>query len=233
MSSQSGRGQKEYGKMSKTIATLVGDASHDHDIQLANLSRAVSELMGDFEVADIQPEGLEAMLLAEPALLALSKMNPHRSPDGSQADWMSADLENKIVGYVEGGGNLFVWHSGLATYSAEGKYIQMLGGRFVHRPPEFLTVTYSPVPGTPMTPAFPVFEAMDEHYQVVCDSAKTTVFLNSSSSEGVSPAGWYRTYGKGRICCLAAPHPTAAGQIQELEEILVLCLEWCTDSEMR
>jgi type 1 glutamine amidotransferase len=214
--------------MSKTIVTLLGDASHDHDVLLANIRGAVSGKMPGCDVADAQPETLVSLLDRNPALLILSKMNPHKSPDGSQADWMDASRESRIVAYVEGGGSLFVWHSGLATFPPEGKYIQMLGGRFFHRPPEFLKVTYSPVAGTPMAPVSPAFEAMDEHYQVTCDPEKATIFLNSSSAEGVSPAGWYRIFGRGRICCLAAPHPSATGRIPKLEEILQLCLEWCT-----
>jgi type 1 glutamine amidotransferase len=213
--------------MSKTIVALLGDASHEHDVLLADVREVFSGKMPGFEFADARPETLEALLDKDPALLILSKMNPHKLADGSQVDWMDVRREEKIVGYVEAGGNLFVWHSGLATFPPEGKYIQMLGGHFFHRPPDFLKVTYSPVAGTPMTPDFPAFEAMDEHYQVVCDPGKTTLFLNSSSAEGVSPAGWYRNFGKGRICCLAAPHPSATKKIAKLEEILHLCLAWC------
>ena len=214
--------------MSKTIVTLLGDATHDHDILLKNLGGIISGKLSAFVITDTQPENLEALLAKKPALLVLSKMNPHAAADGSKADWMTSAREDAIVAYVEAGGSLFVWHSALATYPPEGKYIQMLGGRFFHRPPEFLKVTYTPVAGTPMTADFPAFDALDEHYQTVCDPAKATIFLNSSSAEGEAPAGWYRTFGKGKICCLAAPHPSATAKIIELEKILLLCLNWCT-----
>lgn len=214
--------------MNKTIVSLLGDGGHDHDLLLSKL-KSVTDILAGQILSDVPPEELVPALAKKPDVLVLSKMNPHKNADGSQSDWMDPSREEKIIAYVAGGGSLLVWHSGLATFPAEGKFIAMLGGRFFHRPPEQLRVTYTPVAGTPMSPRFAAFEATDEHYQTVCDPSKTTVFLNSSSAEGQSPAGWYRTFGQGKICCLAAPHPSATNVVPQLEEILRLCLIWCSE----
>jgi type 1 glutamine amidotransferase len=109
----------------------------------------------------------------------------------------------------------------------------MMAGRFLHRPPDFLPVRYVPVPGTPMAGGMPPFEHLDEHYLTICDREKATVFLESSSSEGESPAGWYRRYGNGKICALAPCHPSEATRIPEVGPLLLRCLQWCSQEEVK
>lgn len=213
--------------MAGKILTILGDATHEHDLLYAALSAIVGERMPGYELDDI-PEGeLKAALEGDPSVVVLSKMNSVRLETGETVPWMTGDIEDSIVRYVERGGGWFVWHSGLAFYPKDGRYVKMLGGHFYHRPPGFLKVKYSSAANTPVIDRTLEFEVTDEHYMVSCGMEKAAVFLNSSSAEGISPAGWCRAFGKGRICCLAAPHPSAGTGMPEFEEILYSCLKWC------
>lgn len=218
--------------MQKKIITVLGDAGHDHDALWNSLAAIVTAQMADHELEDISPAGLESALQDQPDLLVISKMNnlPEKAADGSQLTWLNADREEALVSYVAAGGSLVVWHSGLYGHPAEGKFIQMMGGRFFHKPPNILEVTYSPVAGAPVALNQTTFKIMDEHYQVVCDPEKSSIFLQSSSSEGNSPAGWSREFGHGRICYLAGPHPTGS-QTQAMDEVVLACLKWCAKSK--
>lgn len=217
--------------MKKKIISILGDAGHDHDILLGKLASVVSGRLQDLELLDTEPDKLAVALLACPDILVLSKMNtlPEKDADGHSLVWLNPDWESKLASFVADGGCLVVWHSGLYGYPGDGKMIELMGGSFFHKPPALLNVTYRPVAGTPMSLAAETFEVIDEHYQVTCDPKLVRVFLNSSSTEGDSPAGWSRNYGKGRVCYLAAPHPTDK-TIPEFDELMYLCLKWCAEN---
>jgi type 1 glutamine amidotransferase len=215
--------------MKKRIVTLLGDATHNHDILLDGLSKIVTEKMERYVIRDIASDSFVEALDGNPEVVIISKMNPYKLDDGTSANWLTPEKEDKLVGYVDAGGSLVVWHSGLAAFPADGKYIQMLGGRFYHRPPDFLPVKYMTVAKTPMTEEAMEFEQLDEHYLIDCDMEKSSIFMHSESSEGATPAGWYRTFGKGKVCCIAAPHPSLDIQIPELEDVLYKCLVWSTE----
>lgn len=215
----------------KSIVTILGDATHSHDLLLSRLQAILRENMSEYELVDIKESGLSAALAEQPDIVVLSKMNWVLANDGSSVPWMTEAIERKIIRYVEQGGSWLVWHSGLASYSKEGKYVKMLGGYFYHRPPDFLQVKYSTVANMPMTISAIEVEALDEHYMVSCDKEKANIFLNSSSAEGDSPAGWYRQVGKGKICCITAPHPSEDINIPELVEILYKCMKWCSEKD--
>ena len=217
--------------MNKKIIAILGDAGHDHDILLGKLNSVVQAKLQGCELQDIAPEKLAIALLACPDILVLSKMNslPEKDADGHPLVWLSPDWESRLASYVAAGGCLVVWHSGLYGYPGDGKMIELMGGHFFHKPPALLNVTYSTVAGTPMSLGVASFEVLDEHYQVACDPQVVDVFLKSSSAEGESPAGWSRIYGKGRVCYLAAPHPTNK-VVPEFDELMALCLQWCAEN---
>lgn len=129
-------------------------------------------------------------LLEKPDLVVIARWNVLEGKD-----WLNEEDAVLLRGYVERGGKLFAWHSGLARFPHT--YCQLVGGRFFYHPPKTL-VKYSNVGGV-------VFEFQDEHYFVEV-SPDVNVFLWCESEFGSSPAGWWREYGLGKTMALTPAH---------------------------
>ncbi|WP_141500494.1 ThuA domain-containing protein [Paenibacillus luteus] len=189
----------------KIIAALVGDYYHKEELARASLQGALAEpiasgalqllLVSDTEhlisVLDDKPDAV--------ILFAENRVAPEAQPD---LHWMTPDIEARIVQYVDEGGGWLAWHSGLASYPADGSYTGMLRGYFLSHPEQHKRVTYLAANGQ----LDKAFEFVDEHYFVHCEEENTEVFLRSSSVDGSSIAGWRHPYGAGKISCLTPAH---------------------------
>lgn len=214
----------------KSIVTILGDGGHDHDVLLTGLNEMISKKLSEYEITDIKTDELAAAVDNNPDMIIISKMNTCTNPDGTQGNWLAGELEDKVISYVENGGSLVLWHSGLYGHPVDGKFTQMIGGRFRHRPAGFLNVKYTTVPNTPVTgDVAKEIDLLDEHFLMECNIETANVFLNSLSSEDETPAGWYREYKQGKICCLATPHATKEALSSELNGIITNCLVWCSE----
>ncbi|WP_164988955.1 ThuA domain-containing protein [Fictibacillus sp. S7] len=125
---------------------------------------------------------------------------------------------------MENGGVWLVWHAGLASYNCEGAYIGMLRGSFDYHPKEHQVVSYKKTANGPFSAAN--FALKDEQYFVHCETDQTSVFLESESADGNSIAGWYHSYGQGRVCCLTLAHNQEGLQDTDFLQILGECVQW-------
>jgi len=119
--------------------------------------------------------------------------------------WLSPASENILPDYVRSGGGLLVVHAGISRYEKLPQMNALIGGAFV-RHPDPCAVTVEPKPGHSMTAKVSAFTVEDEHYFVSMNDAETEVFLHALSINGVQPAGWRRTEGRGRVCVLTPGH---------------------------
>ena len=210
------------------IATLLGDASHNHDQLYRGLEDILCDHAQEYVLEDITLNDLDEAITSKPQLVIISKMDPYKDSEGVEREWLTEDIECKLIDFVQQGGSLLLWHSGLYGYSITGKFVAMLGGHFLHRPPNPLMVRYQTVPDTQITDQEQSIEIMDEHFLMDCDMDKVHVFMNSVSEGGDTPAGWYREVGKGKICCIATPHPSDTPRSDKLNQIIYKCIQWCT-----
>jgi type 1 glutamine amidotransferase len=192
----------------KKVVAIVGDFYHDVDLAKESLLEALSPLIEEKKielkfalVTDIAEE-----LKSQPDMVVLfaeDRLDPQGDPD---AKWMTEEVSDQIVHYVENGGAWFGWHSGLASYDVKSSYVGMLRGYFLSHPNQNKPVRYTTDKETVFGETVTPFEFMDEHYFVSCDEANTNVFLRSSSEDGESIAGWHHAFGKGQVCCLTPAH---------------------------
>ena len=187
----------------KNVLALVGDYWHAEDMIREALEKA-AEAAGGIRLSFVGYGELAARLAERPDAVVLFKQNPLNAPEEEERPWMSPEIEEAIVRYVEGGGRWLAWHTGMAGYDRDGAYAKMLRGRFVHHPP-MNNVTYIRA-----SDGEEVMTLFDEHYFVEVDAERTNVFLRSRSAEGESLAGWEHAYGKGRVCCLTPAHAREA-----------------------
>lgn len=187
----------------KNILTLLGDYYHSHD-DFLNTLKEVLKFYNDIEIIDLNPEEFLNHLNKKPSLVIIARENRINPEDKEIKTWMSREIEERIIKYVEDGGILFSWHSGLANYSPDGLYIKLLKGYFKYHPEKQKEVRYYSKDlflGEKID-----FKIVDEHYFVECDEKNTKVFLISESLDGKSIAGWTHDFGKGKIFCLTPAH---------------------------
>jgi type 1 glutamine amidotransferase len=204
----------------KEIVTLLGDFYHSHNLMLKALDDALKETSIDYRIVDIEAGQLISRLQLNPDILVIGKENRINPQDQNVKCWMTDEIEEKIVNYVECGGRLFVWHSGLASYPADDEYCKMVRGYFKYHPEKNKMVRYFSPEKSILSRRFD-FEIMDEHYFVYCDTENTNIFLFSESEDGSSIAGWTHNFGNGKILALTPAHREEGLNHQEMKALLV------------
>jgi type 1 glutamine amidotransferase len=192
----------------KKVVAIVGDFYHDVDLAKESLLTALSSFIEEkrIELKFALVTQISEELMSRPDLVILfaeDRIDPQVNPD---LKWMTKDVSDQIVSYVEQGGAWFGWHSGLASYDEESSYVGMLRGYFLSHPKDNQPVTYTSDKETVFGETVQPFGFLDEHYMVFCDEPNTNVFLRSASVDGESIAGWHHTFGKGLVCCLTPAH---------------------------
>lgn len=192
----------------KRVLAVLGDYYHDAALAGKALGAVLEPYVaaGWAELSVVDAAQLAGKLEERPDLAVLFAENRTEPEKDENRLWMTPDAERKIDGYVAGGGAWLAWHSGMASYPADGAYVNMLKGRFLHHPEQHAIVTYSPVADTALGPLGAPFRFKDEHYFVECREEETNVFLRSASVDGESVAGWFHAHGAGRVACLAPAH---------------------------
>ncbi|MGM7722255.1 ThuA domain-containing protein [Metabacillus sp. Hm71] len=208
------------------IAALLGDYWHDPQDAKAGLKAALSRLpyKAEIDVHYITHPEVSDALDEKPTLLINAKMNRLNPKDEHVITWLTDELDEKIVNYVESGGNLLTWHAGMASYPSESKYIQMLRGYFDYHPPGLQEVTYRYKDKENTKEQ--TFLLSDEQYSVICDQAKTEVDLWSTGVAGDTIAGWKHFFGNGKVCCFTPAH-TKEGMLNEnVSTLLAEKINW-------
>ncbi|MFP5105323.1 ThuA domain-containing protein [Neobacillus sp. C211] len=208
------------------IAALLGDYWHDRDDAKAGLEAAFSRLPYKEEV-DLQYityEEVSQVLDDKPDLFINAKMAQLNPMDEQVTTWLIEDLDKKLVNYIKEGGSVLAWHAGMAGYSSESNYIEMLRGYFVHHPPGLQNVTYTVKENEKSGEN--TFSLSDEQYFVHCDAANTEVDLWSTGVDGDSIAGWKHSYGKGKICCFTPAHTKEGMLNKNIFSLLAEKINW-------
>lgn len=213
----------------KRLLAVVGDYYHPEQHLRRSLEAVLSSLrsQGSYELEFIATDQIVDALQDNPDCLILSKENRLRPRESETDVWLTDEVEKAIIRYVDEGGSLLAWHSGLANYGRDSAFTRMVGGFFDYHPKEHQRVTYR----TQGSPAQTEFVILDEHYFVGCDTEHTEVFLVSESIDGTSIAGWRHPYGKGKVCCFTPAHRLDGLLDREVVSYMRSNIEWCCYNE--
>lgn len=190
----------------KKILALVGDYYHNHDNFLNTLESVAKEIFPDCTILDSNTETFEMFLQRIPDAIVIAKENRVNPQDEEVKYWMTEEIERKIKEYVENGGRLFVWHSGLASYPENGLFCSLVKGYFKFHPDKHKPVRYHSKGLSIFGGEEVDFIIVDEHYFVYCDEENTNIYLYSESEDGKSIAGWWHSFGKGKVITLTPAH---------------------------
>ncbi|WAM31364.1 ThuA domain-containing protein [Caldicellulosiruptor naganoensis] len=209
----------------KKVLALVGDYYHGHDNLLNALKNALADISKNYEVIDSRVEDFESFLDQKPDAIVIAKENRINPQDPEIKHWMTGRIEKKIKDYVESGGRLFVWHSGLASYPENGLFCTLIKGYFKYHPDKQKPVRYHSA-GKPIFNNKEVdFSILDEHYFVYCDKQNTNVYLYSESEDGKSIAGWWHKAGDGKVITLTPAHREDGLSDENFKNLLKTVLE--------
>jgi type 1 glutamine amidotransferase len=214
----------------KRIVAVLGDYYHPQKYSKAALDQALV-LLNEKEKIDcveIQISQLKEELEKQPDAVLLFKEDRLNPTDEKVDTWMTEEIGQAITQYVNNGGGWLAWHSGLASYSIESTYVQMVKGHFEYHPVNHPQVKYTDVRGDHPFGSIS-FEIKDEHYFVTVNEKDTNVFLESDSEEGHSIAGWYHDYGNGRVCSLVPAHNEEGLLHSDFTQLLAKTIEWVSE----
>ena len=157
-------------------------------------------------------------------LVILTKSNNVSAQD--ETAWMTPEVEQAFLSFVEKGGGLLAIHSGLAGYAKTPLMRALLGGIFLEHPAQ-CPVTIEPLAGHPLTQGVEPFTLQDEHYFMTVDDPSMDFFLDTRSENGLQSGGWTRQQGRGRVCVLTPGHNIPIWQHPSFEKLLRNALAWC------
>lgn len=153
-----------------------------------------------------------------------TKMNHTSATD--QRPWVDDAVQATFLDYVRQGNGLLVIHSGAAGYAEMPVMRRLMGGAFLHHPPQ-CQVTVEPHPGYHLTPNADSFTLVDEHYHMALDDEQADVFLSTRSEHGTQLAGWTRLEGHGRVCLLTPGHNIEVWLQPSYQAVIASAMRWC------
>jgi len=179
--------------------------------------------------------------LADYPAVIMSKCDEVSRTD--RTPWKTDAIQQAFVDYVEAGGGLLVIHTGTVAGEHTEKLDQLIGSRFAAHP-NSCPVTVQPLKPHPVTEGVEMFCETDEHYRLeILDPGVDILIASHSPAQGdpgkyetdhyynsparISPAGYVRTQGKGRVCVLTPGHLPPVWLNPQYQRTLSNALRWC------
>ena len=212
---------------------LIGDQPHEPG-HLEEGLRPVFEATGVVPHFTVDVNALSAKNLEKVQLLVILRDGLQRPERNSRANfiWMTSEQQNAVAAFVERGGGFLNLHNSMGLYPPGGKYLDLVGGRYVgHGPLERFQVEVVD-PDHPVTRGIGEFFVADEQHTPPYDEGRVHLLLRNRSDDGkVSAAGWVREPGRGRLCHLANGHTREALLHPMFQRLLRNAVRWCLHLE--
>lgn len=217
----------------RRVLALLGDYYHCSDQLAMAVTETVRAANGSIDMRRY-PDTPEASVLREALgeidVLLLATMGRLR-PRTSQELWLDEDTESAIDAFVRSGGGLLALHAGTASHRTDGPLRALVGGHFVHHPPQRPPVTVSVVGRHPVTAGVATFTHPDEHYFMEVDD-DVTPLLETTSELGSDCGGWCREAGSGRVVVIVPGHTREMLEEPGLARLLRNALTWLRREEV-
>lgn len=213
------------------ILVLCDDLWHPGEVIERGIA-PLRELGYDFDFVKAPKDILTVKMIRRYEVIINARGNCH-SPGNASAPWfepnVTAVMPDDFRAYVEEGYGFIALHAG-NTYSRSGltAMAELIGNDFVGHPPQ-CSVTAKPVGNHMITDGVEEFVIRDEHYIIDVHAEDADVFLTTTSetNAGTQIAGYTRTIGKGRLCCLTPGHNCAIFEDENFAKLLCNAIDWC------
>ena len=212
------------------ILVLCDDLWHPGEVIVRGLT-PLKQYGYDLDVVMAPRDILTPDMLRRYEVIINARSNMH-SPANASAPWFSpgtAVMPKDFRDYIEEGHGFLALHAGNSYRLTDPSgMVELNGNHFVSHPPQ-CTVTAKPVGTHPITDGIGEFSFRDEHYMIEVHAEDIHVFLHtvSDTEAGTQIAGYTRTFGKGRFCCLTPGHNLSVFEQESFAKLLRNALAWC------
>jgi len=185
------------------------------------------ETLGEMMVGWLKDAGISDVTLTKDRSAITSGLNQYDLLIFCMtADKLSPAEENALVSFVEGGKKLMGIHSATVVDEENLKYIEMIGGRFIHHSPHHEFTVKVADPGHPIVEGLKDFKITDELYVLDRTPPAASVLLTAFWEDHAQPMLYLRAHGQGKVLYNALGHGPAAYENPNLEKLVVQGAKW-------
>jgi type 1 glutamine amidotransferase len=184
---------------------------------------------------EILGEMMSGWLKAENVDITLSKDRSALSSDLNQynllvfamtAGKLSPSEEDALVSFVDSGKRLFGIHSATVVEPENVKYIDMIGGRFVHHSPHHEFTVKIADPGHPILENMSDFKITDELYVLDRTPSSASILMTAFWENHAQPMLYLKAYGRGRVLYNALGHDQNAYENPNFKKLVIRSVKW-------
>jgi len=203
--------------MSESKVLILAQSDQDHPL----------EALADMMVGWLRSEGISDVTLTKDRSAITSDLSEYDLLVFCMtAGKLSSAEEDAIVSFVEGGKKLMGIHSATVCNEENTKYIQMIGGRFIHHSPYHEFTVKVADPGHPIVEGLKDFNITDELYVLDRTPSAASVLLTAFWEGHAQPMLYLRAHGQGKVLYNAMGHDTAAYEHPSFKKIVVQGARW-------
>ncbi len=151
------------------------------------------------------PKGQREKLKSIASEMGMSFKDPIENDQIPTPIWCDEKWTEKFLNDVQNGMGTIMLHASLTDYTENHAILtNVVRSNFITHP-EQCPLTVKPIAEHPIIEGIGkfTFPDFDEHYVMkMIPNADTTILAETVSKNGVQPAVWIHTYGKGKICCI-------------------------------
>ncbi|MCL2377734.1 MAG: ThuA domain-containing protein [Defluviitaleaceae bacterium] len=221
------------------ILLFCGEHYHPAEVTLGGIA-PLKEKGFNFDIIkngkDFNPN-----MLADYPVVLMAKCDEVSPED--RTSWKTTEIQQAFVEYVEKGGGLLVVHNGTVAGKDTAILDRLIGCRFKFHPND-CPVMVEPVKPHPITKNVGAFWEDDEHYHLEILAHDIDILMASyapkqgsakkhienpyyNTPAKISPSGYVRTQGRGRVCVLAPGHHIEVWLNPYFQQALENAINWC------
>ena len=161
--------------------------------------------------------------------LFLSFKDPIENDQIPTPIWCDEKWTEKFLNDVQNGMGTIMLHASLTDYTENHAILtNVVRSNFITHPKK-CPLTVKPIAEHPIIEGIGefTFPDFDEHYVMkMIPNADTTILAETVSKNGVQPAVWIHTYGKGKICCIVPAHTTQNLTYEPFVKLVKNAIDW-------
>ena len=161
--------------------------------------------------------------------LFLSFKDPIENDQIPTPIWCDEKWTEKFLNDVQNGMGTIMLHASLTDYTENHAILTNVVRSNYITHPEQCPLTVKPIAEHPIIEGIGkfTFPDFDEHYVMkMIPNADTTILAETVSKNGVQPAVWIHTYGKGKICCIVPAHTTQNLTCEPFVKLVKNAIDW-------
>ncbi len=185
------------------------------------------ETLGEMIVGWLKDEGFDDVTLTGDRSILTSNLDQYELLILCMTmSKIPAAEEDAIVSFVENGKELMGIHSATVVDEGNRKYIEMIGGRFIHHSPHHEFTVKVASPGHPIVEGLRDFKITDELYVLDRTPPAASVLLTAFWEKQAQPMLYIRAHGQGKVLYNALGHGPEAYGNPNLKPIVVQSVKW-------